>query len=304
MPFFFSMRLSIIFPAYNEEKGIQECLQRTKKVLAALPFSSEIIVVDDGSKDKTFLFAKQEKVNVIKHTRNKGYGAALLTGFSAAKGEILCCLDADGTYPPEEIPKLYSFLVTHDVEMVSGARLLGACKGMPTVRKFGNHILSFIASILLGKKIYDLASGMRLIYRKTLFEEVLPLSQDLDFTVRMTLTCAAKKIKFKEIPIAYHDRKGISKLHISTHGNMFLQSILYITRDYNPLRLFVPISFGFIIIGIINIVQLLLRRLMGELSTSLTNGLVITVAFILFGIQVLFFGILADMIVTIKQKRT
>src|SRR3989338_3818425 len=188
--FFFVMDVSIIFPAYHEEKSIVHVLRRTKKVLATMPISSEIIVVDDGSTDKTATLAREEEVRVISHKRNKGYGAALQTGFAAAKGKILCCLDADGTYPPEEIPLLYHYFVTHDVEMVSGARLLGKCKGMPFIRKVGNHILSFIASFLLGKRIHDLASGMRLIKKEAL-HDLFPLSNDLDFTVRMMLKAAA-----------------------------------------------------------------------------------------------------------------
>ncbi len=297
------MRLSVIFPAYNEERGIQDVLRRTKKVLVALPFHSEIIVIDDGSRDATARLAKEEKVYVITHTRNKGYGAALSTGILAAKGEIICCLDADGTYPPEEIPRLYNYLVTHNVEMVSGARLLGPCKGMPFIRKVGNSILSMIATVLLGGKIYDLASGMRIFYKKTIVEELLPLSQELDFTVCMTLKSIAKRIPFKEIAIIYDERKGNSKLQISKHGKMFFQSILSVTRDYTPLRLFIPMSLFFIIAGMINIIQLSIRRIFGELSMSLTNGLVITGMLILFGVQILFFGILADMIASIRFRK-
>ena len=296
------MNLSVIFPAYNEEKGIAETILRTKNVLQQMNLSFEILVVNDGSCDNTAEIAQKLGVKVISHSRNKGYGAALTTGFNAAKGKILCCLDADATYPPEEIPKLYSYLIHNDVEMVCGARLLGKCKGMPFIRKIGNHILSYIATLLLGKRIYDLASGMRL-FKRTMFEEILPLSNDLDFTVRMTLKAAAKRIRFKELAIRYDERAGMSKLSISRHGKMFFQSILYVTRDYNPLRLFLPISFFFIIIALFNIFQLLIRRMMGEVSISLTNGLVITGMLGLFGLQILFFGVIADMIASMKNNQ-
>lgn len=300
--FFFVMELSIVFPAYHEEKSIVHVLHRTKRVLANMPISSEIIVVDDGSTDKTAALARAEGVCLISHKRNKGYGAALQTGFAAAKGKILCCLDADGTYPPEEIPLLYHYFVTHDVEMVSGARLLGKCKGMPLIRKVGNHLLSLIASFLLGKRIHDLASGMRIIKKETL-HDLLPLSDDLDFTVRMILKAAARRMKFKELPIQYDERDGLSKLSISKHGHMFFQSILYVTRDYKPLRLFVPVSFFFLSLAFLNAAQLFLRRLFGELTFSLTNGLVITGGLAIFGLQIFFFGVLADMIASIREEK-
>ncbi len=295
------MKLSVILPAYNEEKGIVTVILRTKEVLKRMNVSSEIIVVNDGSDDRTAILAQVHGVTVLSHKRNKGYGTALQTGFLAAKGDIICCLDADGTYPPEEIPKLYHYLITRDVDMVSGARLLGKCRGMPFIRKIGNHILSLFASLLLGRRIYDLASGMRLLRKETLVA-LLPLSNDLDFTVRMTLKSAAKKMPFKEIPIRYDERAGSSKLSISRHGKMFLQSILYVTRDYLPLRLFVPISIFFILFAFFNAIQLLTRRILGEMTMSLTNGLIITGGFLFLGIQIFFFGILADMIASLKEK--
>jgi glycosyltransferase involved in cell wall biosynthesis len=296
------IKLSVIFPAYNEEKGITEVLIRTKAVLKKIKISSEIIVVDDGSRDQTAIRAHAQGVVVLSHKRNKGYGAALLTGFLAAKGELVCCLDADGTYPPEEIPKLLHYFETKDLDMISGARLLGKCKGMPFIRKVGNIILSWIASLLLGRRIHDLASGMRLLSKKTLVD-LLPLSDELDFTVRMMLKAAAKKMRFKEVAIRYDERAGDSKLQISKHGNMFLQSILYVTRDYRPLRLFLPVSFFFILIAVLNAGQLLIRRILGEMTMSLTNGLVITGGFLLLGIHIFIFGILADMIASLKDQK-
>jgi glycosyltransferase involved in cell wall biosynthesis len=296
------IKLSVVFPAYNEEKGITDVILRTKEVLKRMNISSEIIVVDDGSKDQTAVLARAAKVVVLSHKRNKGYGAALQTGFLAAKGTLVCCLDADGTYPPEEIPKLLHYFETKDLDMISGARLLGKCEGMPFIRKVGNTILSWIASLLLGRRIHDLASGMRLLRKQTLID-LLPLSDELDFTVCMMLKSAAKKMRFKEVAIRYDEREGSSKLQISKHGNMFFQSILHVTRDYRPLRLFVPVSFFFIFIAVLNAGQLLIRRILGELTTSLTNGLVITGGLLLLGIHIFIFGILADMIASLKDEK-
>ncbi len=172
---------------------------------------------------------------------------------------------------------------------------------MPFIRRIGNIILTTCATLLIGKKIHDLASGMK-VFKKSILNEILPLSDDLDFTVQMTLKTAAKNIKFKELPISYEERKGMSKLYISTHGKMFLKSIIYITRYYNPLRLFIPLSLFFIGLAFLNLLQLAARRIMGEMSISLTNGLVITGLLTFFGLQIFFFGVLADMIASLRNK--
>ena len=103
--------LSIVIPAYNEENGIKEIATRVLAIEPALKQIGmkglELLVVDDGSKDRTAEVASNiPGVNLIRHQRNKGYGAALKTGFSKASGELIAFLDADGTYPPEYFPRL------------------------------------------------------------------------------------------------------------------------------------------------------------------------------------------------------
>ena len=234
---------------------------------------------------------------------NKGYGASLKDGFDAATGNVLCCLDADSTYPPEEIPKLYHYFLSHpDTDMVVGSRLKGHCKGMPLIRKIGNKILAKFASIMLKTNIVDLASGMRVISKKK-YKTLLPLSDELDFTVKMTLKCAAKKMKMAEIPIDYDERRGDSKLSATKHGYMFFKTILHITRDYDPLRIFLPLSLFFMILGFISAIQLLVRRIILGLSLELTNGIIIAGVLILFGFQIFFFGILADIIINKNELK-
>ena len=111
--------LSVVIPAYNEEQGIAEIMQRVLAVRVDLETKNnldlELLVVDDGSHDKTVEIANQiastnEGVRIIQHEKNRGYGAALKTGFCSASGELIGFLDADGTYPPEFFPKYYLIL--------------------------------------------------------------------------------------------------------------------------------------------------------------------------------------------------
>ena len=96
--------LSIIVPALNEESGIGETVNRIKNAVKSIGIKYEIIVVDDGSNDQTAAIAEKAGARVIKHNVNKGYGAAITTGIKDSKYDILCCLDADCTYPPESVP--------------------------------------------------------------------------------------------------------------------------------------------------------------------------------------------------------
>ena len=143
------MVLSIVIPAYNEENGIREI---AKRVLAIEPALREIglkglelLVVDDGSKDRTAEVASNiPGVTLIRHPHNRGYGAALKTGFSKATGELIAFLDADGTYPPEYFPKLCCAAM-NGADLVIGSRMAGEDSKMHLTRRVGNF---FFANLL------------------------------------------------------------------------------------------------------------------------------------------------------------
>lgn len=131
--------LSVVIPAWNEEDGIQEIMDRVLAIRPDLPpvgvEDLELIVVDDGSSDRTAeLVAACEGARLIQHEVNGGYGAALKTGFAAAQGEFIGFLDADGTYPPEYFPALCEVALEQDADIVIGSRMAGADSEMPRVR--------------------------------------------------------------------------------------------------------------------------------------------------------------------------
>lgn len=134
--------LSVVIPAYNEEAGISEIAHRvlgTKEDLAKIGVNNlELIVVNDCSRDRTAAIVSEiEGVKLIDHPENKGYGAALKTGFCQAQGELIGFLDADGTYPPEYFPQLCQAALK-GAELVIGSRMAGASSQMPFVRRLGN----------------------------------------------------------------------------------------------------------------------------------------------------------------------
>ena len=155
--------LSVVIPAYNEENGIAEIANRVLKVKPDLTKVGiedlELLVVDDGSRDRTAeVAACIDGVTLVRHPKNKGYGAALKTGFSQARGELIGFLDADGTYPPEYFPKLCQSALNGS-DLVIGSRMAGEDSQMPLTRRVGNFFFATLLTILGRQKVTDSASG-------------------------------------------------------------------------------------------------------------------------------------------------
>ena len=146
--------LSVVIPAYNEEDGIKEIMDRTLAIAPALREVGidqlELLVVDDGSADATAAIVNATPGAVlIQHARNGGYGAALKTGFAAAKGEWVGFLDADSTYPPEYFPALIKSAKEQNADIVIGSRMAGEASEMPKMRKMSNLIFTRLVTIVI-----------------------------------------------------------------------------------------------------------------------------------------------------------
>ncbi len=262
--------LSVVIPAYNEEQGIAEIMQRVLAVRGDLENTNnlnlELLVVDDGSHDKTVEIASQiastnDGVRVIQHEKNRGYGAALKTGFCNASGEWIGFLDADGTYPPEFFPKLCTVAADgHD--LVIGSRMAGEKSEMPAVRKLGNRIFASWINLLGRSKITDSASGMR-VFKREILEQVYPLPDGLNLTPIMSTRAIHEGIKMTEVPIPYSERLGRSKLSAVRDGSVYLQTITWTVLTYNPVRVLGLIGLGGIAAAGLVGLGLVLARLRG-----------------------------------------
>lgn len=258
--------LSIVIPAYNEEKGIADIANRVLAVRNSLDQVGinqlELIVVDDGSKDKTAEIASGiEGVTLIRHQKNKGYGGALKTGFSNAKGELIGFLDADGTYPPEYFPQLCQAALDGS-ELVVGSRMSGAESKMPATRRIGNFFFANLLSILGRTHITDSASGMR-VFRRSVYERILPLPDGLNLTPVMSTRAIHEGILMTEVPIPYSERVGRSKLSVVRDGRIFLESIVWTVLTYNPVRILGLIGLGGVGLAILVALGLVIARLSG-----------------------------------------
>ncbi|MBN1373632.1 MAG: glycosyltransferase family 2 protein [Anaerolineaceae bacterium] len=235
--------LSIVIPAYNEENGIEEIMRRVLAVRPALAQvgvnEMELLVVNDGSRDRTAEVAQQvagddSGVRIISHPKNRGYGAALKTGFAQAKGELVGFLDADGTYPPEHFPQL-CVEALKGADLVIGSRMAGAESRMPVTRRIGNVIFATLLSVLGWQRVSDSASGMR-VFRKDVLRKISPLPDGLNLTPVMSTRAVHEGIKMVEVPIPYSERVGRSKLSVVRDGRIFLQSMVWTVLTYNPVR--------------------------------------------------------------------
>ena len=234
------MKLSLVIPALNEEDGIAAIMQRVLAVGPALKSACEceleLIVVDDGSKDRTAQIVNATPgVRLVSHPHNRGYGAALKTGFSAATGDLLGFLDADGTYPPEHLPELCQAILD-GADVVVGSRRSGASSEMPLVRRLGNFIWSNLLTVIAGERVMDPASGMR-VFRRQALERIYPLPDGLNFTPVMSTRTAHEHLHVVEMAVPYKERIGRSKLSVVRDGLRFLQTILWTALYYNPVRI-------------------------------------------------------------------
>lgn len=230
--------VSIIIPAYNEENGIEKSIDAVDAALRPSKWDYEIIVVDDGSRDQTAERALTRQVRVVRLDSNRGYGAALKAGVAESRFDWVVIIDADGTYPSSEIPRMLERIPTTD--MVVGARI-GWKVSEPLLRRPAKWMLRKFASYLVGTNIPDLNSGLRVI-RKSLvmqFSHILP--PGFSFTTTITLALLSCGYSVSYVPIDYYKRLGRSKIKPS-HAVTFAVLILRTMMLFQPMRILAPLA--------------------------------------------------------------
>lgn len=281
--------LAVILPAYDEVDGIEETLGRVQAVLSHLDCTSEVIVVDDGSTDGTREVAAKSGARVISHAVNRGYGAALKTGIQNTSAAAVLIMDADCTYRPEAILRLYALL--DHADMVVGSRELTS-SGVLWIRRPAKWILNHFASFLVGRHVPDLNSGQRVMKRDVLLKYLHLMPDGFSFTSTITLAMLANGHPVIYEPIDYDPRTGESKMR-AVHFLDVLVLIMRATVLFNPLRVFLPLSGLFCLAGAGLLVRDFVRW---RLSPT-------TVMAFLFALVVMAFGLLADMIARMQMHQ-
>jgi glycosyltransferase involved in cell wall biosynthesis len=300
--------LSIVIPAYNEEDGIEVIARRVLAVRADLTKVgvdlAELLVVDDGSKDKTAEIARAiPGVTLIQHQKNRGYGGALKTGFNAAKGDLIGFLDADGTYPPEFFPQL-CVRALGGTDLVIGSRMAGEKSQMPPMRRIGNFFFANLLSLISNTRVTDSASGMR-VFKKDVLARMYPLPDGLNLTPVQSTRAIHEGLKVEEVAIPYSERVGRSKLSVVRDGYVFLQSIVWTALAYNPVSILGKIGLSGVAIAGLALIGLIIARLSGvtNLGTLEVAGLFAAMIAGVVGVSVFTLGVTFNYLVSLFYKQ-
>ena len=279
---------TVVIPCYNEEQAIADTIRSIRAALSRLE-EYAIIVVDDGSTDgSAAVLAGIERgdgnLRVVRHARNRGYGAALKTGIAQAETEYLVITDADGTYPNERIPDLVQ--IVRQADMVVGARV-GADVVYPLIRKIPKAFLRIYASWLSGREIPDLNSGLRVMRRSVVQRFLRVLPDTFSFTTTITIALHTNGYDVRYIPVGYAARVGKSKIRPIRDTLNFINLIVRTGTYFAPMRVFFPVS---------------VLLFLGAIGSALFDVFVIrnltdkTVLLALFSMNAGMFALLADMI--------
>ncbi|MEZ4706700.1 MAG: glycosyltransferase family 2 protein [Caldilineaceae bacterium] len=290
--------VSVVIPAYNEETAIKVQIEKIQHALDMDRMAYEIVVVDDGSQDNTSNIALATGVKVLRHSTNKGYGSAIKTGITLAQYDIIAIIDADGTYPADQIPVMINKLKNAD--MVVGARI-GEHVKIPLMRRPAKYILRCLASFIADQPIVDLNSGLR-VFRRSCIEQYFPiLSNRFSFTTTSTLALLADNYQVVYHPIDYYQRIGKSKI-VPQNFVEFIILILRITMLFRPLKVFAPLALISWLMGMLKLVfdifVLFTRNTTLDISVLYEPVVsTTTLLFLLTGLQVLLIGLIADGII-------
>ncbi len=223
-------KLFVVIPAYNEEKSISYVIKDLKK-----SNYNNIIVVDDGSKDKTFDIAEREKVKVLKHIINLGQGAALKTAIDYAidKGaEIIVTFDADGQHRVQDIGKMIKPVMKREFDIVLGSRFLKKNRNTPFIRKVFLKGGAIIIFLMYGIRLTDSHNGLRAMSRKAA-QKIEITSNGMEHASEILEQIKKKRLKYKEVPVNirytdYSIKRGQSTLN--SFKILFKMIIKWLTR--------------------------------------------------------------------------
>ncbi|HEX2915583.1 MAG TPA: glycosyltransferase family 2 protein [Chloroflexia bacterium] len=282
-------KLTIVIPAYNEEDTIGNLVRRIR---SSKP-RCEIIVVDDGSTDRTSLEAEAAGARAVRHPYNKGNGASVKTGIWAAHGEVIQLLDADGQHSPEDIDRLLEYIGTYD--LVVGARTPDS--DSERHRDLGNWVFRTLASYLVEMKVPDPTSGFRCFKRDKVMEFIHLLPNRYSYPTTTTMSFIKAGYNVKHVPIKAHRRQG-GKSHIRPFrdGIKFITIILRMITLFNPIKIFMPLAGVWFTLGLVY----------GLANFFLANGKIPNGAVLLISISVLIFlsGLISEQIAALRFERS
>lgn len=291
------MDIIITIPAYNEERTLGGVLKDVQRAMQKTSYHYRILVVDDGSKDKTAEIARAVGALVVQHPRNYGLADAFRTEMdqcSRLGADVIVHTDADGQYRAQDIPLLLE-KIDEGYDLVLGSRFLGTIESMHWIKRWGNRAFSRVISNITGMKITDAQTGFR-AFRITVAQ--IPITSNHTYTQEQVIRAVQEKFRVVEVPVYFAVRKGDQKSRLIKNPFEYATkawiNILRIYRDYKPLKFF-GVSGGFLFLvgfalGVYALVLWLLTGRVGGVPRVVLSGVLMLV-----GIQIVLFGFLADM---------
>lgn len=289
------MKVVVTIPALNEEKTIEDVIKEVKKVMEENRFDFKILVIDDGSKDRTKEIATNEGVIVFSHAINYGLAETFRTEMKKAielNADIIVHIDADKQYSASEIPKLIEPITEKKADIVLGSRFKGKIEYMPLIKRLGNKAFSKVISNITKTKISDSQTGFRAFTKEVASTEI---RSKHTYTQEQIINAIRNKFRLVEVPIYFAKRKDKSRLMKNPfdYGIKAWINILRIYRDYEPLKFFSYFGGFFILIGFL-LGMWILITLVRTGSVGGIPRVILSALSIITGVQITLFGFLAD----------
>ena len=279
--------VSIIIPALNEEQSIEQVV---RGLVTSFP-DSEIIVVNDGSTDKTEILANQAGALVINHDSRRGYGAALRSGVLASTRDFVLFCDADGQHRIEDVARMMA--ECSNCSMVVGARTTNS--HVPINRRPGKFIIQHWANILANQKIPDINSGLRIIEKCVLLKCLHLMPTGFSFSTTSTFALMKGNYAVKWVPITVQARKGDSTVKQLRHGPETMMLMLRLTVLFEPLRVFLFVTFVLFGVSLSSFAY-------DMIATNFQKVSITTEFFSVSTLLVFLFGLLCDQVSALRRE--
>jgi len=291
------MTTTIGIPAFNEEKNIAKIITKLRKI------SDSIIVCDDGSSDMTAEIAINLGATVIKHERNKGYGAAINSIFKKAReidSEILVTFDADGQHKVEDIENVINPIKEDVADIVIGSRFLKNKNNVPNYRKLGIKVITKVTNASMKEELTDSQSGFR-AYNKKVLAEISPSDMGMGISTEILIKASNKNLRLTEVPIEVLYEGDTSTHNPVSHGTSVLISTIKFTSIEHPLKFYGVPSIIFLSIGLIfTYLAIDFYVEVGRLSTNIT---IVGAGTSLIGVVLLITAILLYSLVNVVREK-
>ena len=233
------VKLSVVLPAFNEQDAVAGVIAELGEALTDTVERFEILVIDDGSDDRTAIAAERAGARVIRRPERRGYGSAVKVGIHAARGEWIALMDADGSYDPRSLRELLTWLPAYD--QVNGARKQEWGR-FSYVRRLTKGLITRLAEWISGRSIADLNTGLKAFKRQPAMGYLWTLPAGFSASTALTLAflCDGKLVKY--VPVEYRKHIGRSKFRPLNDTFQYLATIVRMILYFRPLRVFLPLS--------------------------------------------------------------